>query len=181
MRLFVGIPVSPEAMERLATLRLRQADARDGLRWSTPEQWHLTLRFFGEVEERAIGDLISALSDLASPSAELTMTGLGLFANKGILYAEFAPSASLESLQRQVNGLAVAGEPASGSRPFHPHVTLARAKGREGQASLRRFSTPALPSLGASVQWQAREMLLYRSELQPAGAVYTVLARFVLG
>ena len=68
MRLFVGLAVDEavkETLERL-TLRLRAKD--DGLRWSTPDQWHVTLRFLGNM---ASADPVVAALEAAVPPGQV--------------------------------------------------------------------------------------------------------------
>ena len=180
MRLFAGLPLSPDAIARLSALRLRYAAPRDGLRWSTPEQWHITLSFFGETDEAGARTLEQRLADVRSFSPAIQVDGLGVFSAKGILYAQVARNSDLEALHTKVQGLATSGSRTPDSLPFRPHITLARSKNRTGLESLRRLGQPALPSFGAPVRWQAAEMLLYQSVLQPGGAAYTTLARFPL-
>ena len=180
VRLFAGLPLPPAAVERLATLRLRLGAPKDGLRWSEPEQWHITLRFFGEVDERRLPALASALERIATPPIAMVLTSLGLFAAKGILHAEVGVSPALDALFRQVESVATHLGIAPETRAFHPHVTLARSRGKTGAASLRRLCTPSIPSFGPELHWLAKELLLYRSDLQPTGAVYQVLGRYPL-
>ena len=180
MRLFAGLPLHLDAVERLTALRLRLASPQDGLRWSPPEQWHLTLRFFGEADGDSERDLKEQLSNIQEPSPAMRLEGLGTFPSKGILYAEVAQSPALGELHAKVQAIAVACALAPDSHPFRPHITLARSRNRHGLETLKRLSTPALPSLGVPILWSAPEMLLYGTVVQPGGAVYTTLARFAL-
>ena len=180
MRLFAGLPLPPHAVDRFAALRLRLASPRDGLRWSAPEQWRLTLRFFGEMDEKGARILAQELGAIPSPPLPIEMEALGVFPAKGILYAEVTHSPVLAELHAKMQAIAGASLTARDSHLFRPHITLARSRNRSGLDSLRRLSTPALPSLGVPIRWEASEMLLYRSDLQPGGAVYTALTRFPL-
>src|SRR5579884_3374153 len=87
MRLFVGIAVGDavkDALERL-TLRLRAQD--DGLRWSTRDQWHVTLVFLGEVNDEARARLVRELATVRQPPIALQIDHLGVFTSAGILHA----------------------------------------------------------------------------------------------
>src|SRR5690349_11728363 len=82
-RLFVALPVAESVKEELRRL---QAELRerlpDGLvRWTRPEQIHLTLRFLGEVETGRVGDLITAVRGVGDYSATLRLRadGVGVF------------------------------------------------------------------------------------------------------
>lgn len=180
MRLFSALPLSPEAIERLASVRLRWSAPRDGLRWSPPEQWHITLQFYGEVEEEHLRCLAAELGRHPLTAPELSMDELGRFAAKGILFAEIESTPELLVLQTEVVRCGEACGIAAESRPYHPHITLARSKGRPGLNSLRRLASPNLPSIGPGLRWTPSELLLLESTLRPQGAIYTVRSRIAL-
>ena len=180
MRLFAGLRLSHEAVQRLTDLRLRLAHPTDGLRWSAPDQWHITLKFFGDVEARQAEILVTALQGIRQPRLELSVEELGLLGAKGILFAAVSPTPELLQLQQRVEQYAAVGEALPESHPFRPHITLARSRNRTGHATLARLSKPALPSLGRGMRWIAEEVLLYESTLSPDGAQYEIYARFPL-
>ena len=165
------------AADRLATLRLRLATPGDGLRWSEPEQWYITLSFFGELDTREVQCLRAAVERLSAKPVELEISALGWFAAKGILYAAVVSSHSLESLHLQMVATATLCGLSPASRPFQPHITLARSKNRTGMATLRRLCHPELPAFGTTVRWMAEQVLLYESILDGGGAQYQILAR----
>ncbi len=180
MRLFAGIPLPPHVQQRFTNLRLRLAAPGDGLRWSEPEQWHLTLQFYGEVESSRADCLIGSLRQLTPPHVVLSCDSLGLFRPKGILIAEIALTGPLQSLHEAIaehsRNCGVLPE----SRPFHPHLTLARSRNKAGMRTLQRLSAPALPPFGPAVSWAPEAWYVYRSDLLPSGAQYTALAHFPL-
>lgn len=150
------------------------------MRWSTPEQWHITLQFFGEVHETTASCLAEALAGLSIPHRpELRIEELARFAAKGILYADVAVTPDLEALQGAVVAQSLACGVLPESRPFRPHITLARSKGRKGFQSLERLATPELPAFGAAITWQADRMLLLQSTLLAQGAEYEAIAELV--
>ena len=179
MRLFVGLAVDEavkETLERL-TLRLRAKD--DGLRWSTRDQWHVTLVFLGDVDDAARTRLVRELAGVRQPALTLRMKQLGVFERVGILHAEVEVSAELlrlyegvASAVRQV-GLEVE------DRPYRAHVTLARSRNREGRKAIERLRRSA-EQQRLSARWEAEEFLLYESQLSPSGSKYVVRERFVL-
>ena len=181
MRLFAALPLPPHAIERLTRLRLRLAAPTDGLRWSTPEQWHITLQFYGDTEPERAHCLHKTLDTAALSAPEITLDSLGLFAAKGILFAAIAVSPTLDALHRSVVASGVPCGFVPEARPFRPHITLARSKGRAGDRTLRALALPALPPFGPPLRWRAGECLLLESTLNPEGASYTVQARIPLG
>ena len=190
MRLFAALPLPPPAVARLTSLRLRLATANDGLRWSAPEQWHITLQFFGDVDVEHATCLRAALAQAAHqeaahghvllPAPELTLDSLGLFPGKGILYAAVGASSTLTQAHAVVAQASTTCGIVPEVKPFRPHITLARSKGRAGDKTLRALSTPELPSFGSPIRWVAEECVLLESTLRAGGAEYSVFARFPL-
>jgi len=107
-----------------------------GARWIDPENYHLTLRFIGDVDGATARDFTNALGAIDVPPFELRLNGLGSFGgNKPrAIFADLGPSAALETLQRAHERAArEAGLPPE-SRNFKPHVTLARLRGARADA-----------------------------------------------
>ena len=180
MRVFAGLPLPPPVIDRLSMLRLRLATPKDGLRWSDPEQWHITLRFFGEVDSKALPGLLNAVGHLRTRPLRLEIEELGTFAAKGILFAAIGDNPALVELQAQAESVAALCGFAPESRSFHPHITLARSRNRTGLARLKAITSPDLPSFGPKLSWIADTLLLYESELQVSGAHYRTLAEIAL-
>ena len=176
MRLFACLPVPPLVENRLSALRLRLATPRDGLRWTTPEQWHLTLRFFGDLKPEQLPAMLEALKRFHQPPPCLRMESLGHFPAKGILYSAVQSSEELTAFHAAFLDHMALAVPPSGSLPFHPHITLARSKGPSGLNSLRKLVTPALPAFGSALQWTAGPIHLYESVLGSGGAAYNIVA-----
>jgi 2'-5' RNA ligase len=131
-RLFSAIEIPRSIAERLTMLR----SGLSGARWIDPENYHLTLRFIGDVDGATARDFTNALGAIDVPPFELRLNGLGSFGgNKPrAIFADLAPSAALETLQRAHERAArEAGLPPE-SRNFKPHVTLARLRGTRADA-----------------------------------------------
>lgn len=87
MRLFASLAPSPQAREHLlGALRPIRADLGPDLRWTDPQQWHLTLAFYGEQPEGAVDDLLAHLSLAAAGgrAMELSLKGAGSFNQKNL-------------------------------------------------------------------------------------------------
>ncbi len=182
MRLFVGLAVSEgvrEALERL-TLRLRAKD--DGLRWSTPDQWHVTLVFLGQVDDETRARLVEELAGVRQPFLALQMGRLGVFERAGILYAEVEVTAELLRLYEEVAGVVRRAGLEVEDRPYRAHITLARSRNREGRKVIERLRRTVASEQQQPIRerWQAAEFLLYESQLSPGGSRYVVQARFGL-
>jgi 2'-5' RNA ligase len=179
MRLFVGLAVSKAVKESLEALTLRLRAKDDGLRWSTPEQWHVTLVFLGEVEDAARTALVRELKSVRQKALTLRMERVGIFERAGILHAEVEVSAELLRLYEAVAAVVRRCGLEVEERPYRAHITLARARNREGRKTIERLRRAAEQQrLRAS--WSVEEFLLYESQLSPGGSRYVVLERFAL-
>lgn len=179
MRLFVGLAVSDvvkEALERL-TLRLRAKD--DGLRWSTPDQWHVTLAFLGEVNEEAHAELVRELREVRQPALALRIDGLGVFERAGILHAKVDVTPDLLRLHQAVVAAVKRVGLEVEDRPYRAHITLARNRNRDGRRTIGRLRSLA-EQQRLREHWDAYEFLLYESQLSPGGSRYLVQEQFPL-
>lgn len=189
MRLFVGIPLADSAAAELAAVesRLRSVNKGlgweglgwDGLRWTTPDSWHITLQFLGNAGSEQYERLTARLDEVRSPPVLVQMAGLGVFDRAGILYAGVEPSPELFTLQQRVVAATALCGFAKEERLFHPHITLARAKGH-GRAHDMRGLRARIEGAPVTTRFTATEFLLYESFTGASGARYQVRTRFPL-
>jgi len=180
IRAFIAIPLPREVIDRARELQARLREAGLRMRWVRPQAIHLTLKFLGDIDRTRITGIAQALESVAGSSGPMNLAakGLGVFpgARKArVLWMGIAgETPALIAVQGQL-------ETALAPLGFHPekkrfsaHLTLARAKGRLDPSGLVR----CLETLGGfgAVPFEAREIVLFRSELKPDGAVYTRLA-----
>ena len=126
-RLFAGIEIPEPLARRLSFAKA----ALPGARWIDPENYHLTLRFIGDVDGAVARDFIQSLGMIEASPFELKLDGLGSFGgNKPrAIWAAIAPSPALESLQRATERAARESGLPPEPRNFKPHITLARLRG----------------------------------------------------
>jgi 2'-5' RNA ligase len=132
-RLFVAI-APPEAIRDLLVDAM---DEDPDLRWVGDEQLHLTLRFIGEVERPLADDLVAAFATIRFERFALRIKGIGRFDRRGggALWAGVEPKPPVAALAAKVERRCQeAGLPPE-RRAFHPHITLARWKGRSSRAA----------------------------------------------
>jgi RNA 2',3'-cyclic 3'-phosphodiesterase len=179
MRLFHAIPLAESVAAELARLVCRLRGAAPDLRWSAPESWHITLQFLGNSARAQYDCLIPRLADVPAAPVPIELAGVGIFDRAGIVYLGVEPSSPLLALQERIVAATTRCGYEAESRPYHPHITLARAKGGSGTRELRALAA-RLPGESHRFRFTAREFLLYESHLSSAGSTYEVHRRFPL-
>lgn len=183
VRAFLAIPlhkIFPQAIETLLRPLGREIA---GVRWTEPQQIHLTLHFFGPIAAREI-DLIDdsskKIASLFSP-LEFTLGPIGGFPSlkrPDILWLGVGEKTGrLLSLQKAIHGEARTLGFRTETRPFEPHATIGRVKRKN--ADLRPLLARNLfgsPSPGKI----ADHFVLYQSHCRPEGARYEVLKTYPL-
>ncbi|MGC9158585.1 MAG: RNA 2',3'-cyclic phosphodiesterase [Terracidiphilus sp.] len=179
MRLFVGIPLAAEVSSELAAMARRLACAAEGLRWTAPASWHITLEFLGNSTREQCACVVKRLRALHQPPVPITLEKLDIFDRAGVLILTVRPTPELLRIAERVRRATGPCGFAAESRPYQPHITLARGKGRDGGARLAalRAKISRQPRFNG---FTAREFLLYESFLAPAGSRYEVRERFAL-
>jgi 2'-5' RNA ligase len=174
-RLFVAI----RPPEPIRDLLIDAMDDSPEFRWQDEEQLHLTLRFIGEVERPVAQDISDALTRVRAERFTLRLAGVGRFEQRGsgALWVGVEPKGSLALLAAKVERSCqqVGLEPER--RAFHPHITIARWKGRrtrEVQDFLER-------KWGlSSSSFDVTEFNLFESSLSRHGAQYEEIATYML-
>jgi 2'-5' RNA ligase len=188
IRTFVAIPLPAPLIEALQRVQQQlQSKLPSALvRWSKPEQLHLTLRFLGDVPIEQIRQLEAALRVACepTPALRLRLGGIGCFPHIGnprVIWVgvggDVEPLRVLQQRIKQYTG--GFGVPAE-VRDFTPHLTLGRVKkgwpvAPQIRNGIERFRSDALGD------WSATEVELIQSQLRPDGACYTKLASIKLG
>lgn len=175
-RLFVAI----RPPGHIRDLLIDAMDESPDFRWRDEEQLHLTLRFVGEVDRPVANDLAHALAHMRAQSFEVRISGVGRFEqrNAGALWAGVEPKSQLTSLAAKVERICqtVGLEPER--RAFHPHITLARWKGRRTR-EVHDFLDRKRGL--ASGPFAVDSIILFESRLSRHGAHYEEVESYRLG
>jgi RNA 2',3'-cyclic 3'-phosphodiesterase len=179
IRAFFGLPVPDAQRDRLEPYLAACAAAAPEFRWTPAANLHLTVRFIGNVERPVVDGIAGRMDELGLPAFDLELGELGTF-KRGrlvrVVWLQLRGGAEqARELAAQVETECVRAGLAPEARPFQPHLTLARARPRDGS------SLPVLPNAPAIPGWRAQELVLYRSHLGRGGAVYEPLHRIRLG
>lgn len=175
-RLFTGIAVDAEQLPSLVRSVTAMRGMHPGLRWSDRAGWHVTLQFYGMVDEAREKQLREQLRSVKASALELAVRGMGTFERAGVLWAGVVPSAKLRELQRRVVTVGAACGFVAEERAYRPHITIARRKGRGGRGDFfREIELDAKREFGSFV---ASEFVLYESVAGPGGSRYEIRERF---
>jgi 2'-5' RNA ligase len=181
MRLFIGIPLPTATADALGAIvnQLRSKAAPDHLRWSARESWHITLQFLGSTKPEQYECLTACLRQLHHAPVAVQLGNLGIFDRAGILYLDVHVTPELIALQQAVTAATAPCDFTPEDRPYHPHITLARRKGKSGGSVLRnlKLQTKQQPNLPG---FTGDSFLLYESIPTPEGSRYEIRERFPL-
>ena len=183
IRSFVAIELPPAVREEIGRLQGILAGTGADVKWVRPGSVHLTVKFLGDVPEETIAPLADAVDRAVCGVEPFTaaVAGTGVFPGRKrprVVWLGLSGNLDiLAGLQRIVE-TAVAGFGFTpDDRPFKPHLTLGRVRSPRGGNQLLEALDALRPQ---PFSWTVEDMVLFRSELKPSGAVYTPLARMPL-
>ena len=174
-RLFTGLELPETVAEQIALAR----GGVVGARWLEPEDYHITLRFVGDVDARAAQEIAEALDGIRRPPARVAFEGLSWFGGDKprSIVARVKAAPSLVDLQaeqeRRLRRIGLAPE----TRKFLPHVTLARLRGVRAAAVADYLDSRGALALEAFV---AERFVLFSAREGSGGGPYVVEAAYPL-
>jgi RNA 2',3'-cyclic 3'-phosphodiesterase len=175
-RLFTALELPETVVSQMALMR----GGVVGARWLEPEDYHITLRFVGDIDARAARDIAETLADIRRPKAHVRFDGLSWFGGdkpRAIVARVKADPALMDLQAEQERRLRRIGiEPET--RKFTPHVTLARLRG-VGQRGIADYLA-ARGALQADA-FTAERFVLYSARDGFGGGPYVVEAAYPLG
>jgi RNA 2',3'-cyclic 3'-phosphodiesterase len=160
--------------EAIAGLRLKAK----GVKWVPPEGLHVTLKFLGSIDEALVPPLSRGLDEVARayPPLKVTLSRLGAFPDARrprVIWAGLTGDIrAMADIAARVDKVCTPFGMEPEKRPFRAHVTMGRLK------------VPTVVDLAQEVgesPFTIENIVLYKSELSPSGARYSVLHRSVLG
>jgi RNA 2',3'-cyclic 3'-phosphodiesterase len=173
-RLFTGLEIPAE----IARLLLLYRGGILGARWIEPPDYHVTLRFLGDVDRHVARDAAALLDDIR-PIRPITVTLACFGGDKPrAIFANVKSSRELSQLQgdheRLMRQIGLSPE----SRKFMPHVTLARMKDVSPMEVAQFLSTRALIH---PISFEAKRFVLYSSRASTGGGPYVIEAAYPFG
>jgi 2'-5' RNA ligase len=181
-RAFVAVVPPAPVLDAIAEAVAAAGDPPPGWRWTAREQWHITLQFLGRVDD--VEAVVAAMRDAAGAHVgfDARLGGAGAFPSArraGVVWAGVSEGAdALGDLASSVTGaLGALGFEREEGR-FHPHLTVARARGRDRRDA--RALVEALSGASAGERFRVGEIVLFESRTRPTGAEYVARARVPL-
>lgn len=185
MRLFIAIPLPPQLKAQFNAIQREFRQLSVQVSWVRNSGFHLTLKFFGDIERSRIESIVSCMGKTAQGCAAFSVgiAGMGVFPHTSqprVLWVGVQEGAlHLVQLQRALETTLTQAGFAPEDRPFRPHLTLARLKHVDGrdafEACVRRHTGDAFGRLSVT------HIELLESQLLPDGARYATLAAVPLG
>ena len=180
MRLFVALDLPDQVRHAIAELIAKLQPKSRAARWIKPENLHITLKFIGHVPDEKLSPIQAALSSIhAEQPVELHFRGMGFFPNEHhprAFWCGIVSSPNLAELAADIDRALVPLEIEAETRPFTPHLTLARFKSDEGIREVVQAATDMKSTdFGAATETNFH---LYESLLKSTGAQYNRVASF---
>jgi len=185
IRAFLAFDIPEEVKKNLAKVVRDFQSKENGVKWSNTDNMHVTMKFFGSVEEELLlGEISSKIEAVVEtyPVANLICQGLGVFPNwkyPRVFWAGFSGDTTrVVDLQHHIGvALKGLGFPEE-ERDFRPHLTLGRSKARLRNTELSDLVEKLGPILFGQVP--VKSLILYKSVLTKEGPIYTNLKEFYL-
>jgi 2'-5' RNA ligase len=174
-RLFTGVEIPPDVGQALSSLR----GGLPGARWIDPQNYHLTLRFIGDVDDVIAHEVADMLGGIKRGGFELHMEGLTSFGGRKprAVVAQVAPAQPLIDVQAEQERLLqrIGLEPEG--RKFTPHVTLARLR---DSSSRQVAEYLAARGYFRTSPFRVSRFVLFSSRSSVGGGPYVVEASYPL-
>lgn len=186
IRCFIAIDPSSEVVAQISEVRRDLADSGADVRWSREEGLHCTLKFLGAVGEERIAPIGEALRAALGgiPSFSVEARGIGVFPSPQkprvvwVGLDDAGGGSAVAALAQRVESALVPLGFQPEERPFRAHLTLGRVRSNRGWTRLaERLNQHGAAECGS---FRVEAVVLYRSELERGGSVYTSLATIPL-
>ncbi|MFN3655757.1 MAG: RNA 2',3'-cyclic phosphodiesterase [Pseudolabrys sp.] len=172
-RLFTGIEIPPDVAQALAMLR----GGLPGARWIEPENYHLTLRFIGDVDDMAAQEIASMLARVRRDAFDLRLEGVTSFGGRkprAVVVGAAPAPALMEAQAEQERMMQRIGLEPEG-RKFTPHVTLARLRDSSNRDVADYL---AMRGLFRTTDFRVSGFVLYSSRNSVGGGPYVIEASY---
>ena len=185
IRSFLAIEIPRAIQEKIEEVQKDLRSSYADVRWVNPEKIHLTLKFFGSIEESRIEPIVKSIEGPVQniSSFSIKVRGVGAFPNlknprviwMGLVDGKEVLIHFQEQLEEELKKIEFEPE----ERAFHPHLTLGRMRSSKGREELiGRIEKHQEEEFGV---FQVEKVVLFKSDLRPTGPIYTSLRELKLG
>jgi len=178
-RSFIAVAIPDGIKNQLSGLQSKLKRAGADVKWTRPDGIHITLRFLGYLKDEEVAKTQEALAATAKNFApfEVEVKGAGKFPERGrprVLWVGLSKGEKeLETVFARLEQELIARGLGQADRPFKGHLTLGRVRtGKNTNILVEYLDKEGMQSFGS---FEAKSICLFRSQLNPQGAIYTVL------
>ena len=185
IRTFIAVELPQDIHHALRQLQAILRMSMPDVRWTKAGNIHLTLKFLGDVQVSRLDAISEALRDVARQFAPFTMslTGIGAFPNSRkprIVWVGIDQGADeLVKIAKQIEASMKRLGFQREKRPFRPHLTIGRVRRLEHPVTMTEALERA--EVGELGEFSVQKVSFIKSQLDPAGSIYTTLAEAPLG
>jgi 2'-5' RNA ligase len=185
IRSFLAIELPEAIRNKIDEIQGDLKSSHADVRWVSPEKIHLTLKFFGNIEEARVESIIKAIENpvLNTPVFTMKVRRIGAFPHwkdprviwMGLIDERGILSPFQKELETKLESIGFEPE----ARAFRPHLTLGRVNSSRGKEGLiQKMERYQEEDFG---DFNVERIVLFKSDLRPAGPIYTLLREVRLG
>ena len=185
VRCFLAIELPNSVQKKIEEVQKDLKTSHADVKWVHPENIHLTLKFFGNIEESKVEPILQSIGGLIQGTLPFSMKvqGIGAFPhskNPRVIWMGLIDGKEvLATFQKELEGILekIGFDPEG--RPFQPHLTIGRVRTSRGKDDLiGKMEKHREEEFG---DIEVGEIILFKSELKPTGPIYTPLRKLKLG
>ncbi|MCX7769817.1 MAG: RNA 2',3'-cyclic phosphodiesterase [Proteobacteria bacterium] len=187
LRLFLAIDIYESQIEKIKIVQKKLEELFPEIKWTKPETWHLTIKFFGETNKDKLNNIIEICKTVFRKYSnfDITLKDISAFPNlrmPRVIFIDTQIPEILhqihEELEKKFEDLGFKRE----DRKFHPHLTLARIKDVKVFLKHNQQKIENIKEIGKEIYYNLKvnEIVLYQSILSKEGPKYLKLAKFKL-
>jgi 2'-5' RNA ligase len=180
MRTFVALDLAPAVKQAIAEYLQPLGKLANGVSWVKSSNLHLTLKFLGDTQAAQVPELAASFGEICRQydPMRVKVSGNGVFPNEKkprvVWMGLQAETGALSQLAKEIDRACMHFGFQAESRSFAPHLTIGRVRSGEVSALIEAMRDRPFASLDTVIP----ECIFMKSELQPAGSVYTPLHKF---
>jgi 2'-5' RNA ligase len=183
LRSFIALEIPPRIQQviTLASASLQKSLPRPLVRWVSPQNIHLTLRFLGETSSIILDQVVATLEIEASNHTpiDIQVANFGAFPNSErarVLWVGLQAPSTLSDLYKSVETITTNLGFTNKERGFSPHLTIGRVNQNATSADLKKISICLHQTeMGVLGCFQVEAIAIFKSNLRPSGPLYTLL------